>query len=185
MNVVSIVGMPGAGKSEVARIFEQSGFTRIRFGELTDREIKRQGLAPGAESERQVRESLRREHGMAAYAKLNRPAIDAALRTGDVVIDGLYSWEEYLFLKERYGESFRVVAVWAPPRVRYLRLAQRPVRPFTPEEAARRDRTEIENINKGGPIAMADFLIKNSETLAEMTEETSITIAGITGLPKE
>ncbi len=184
MNVVSIVGMPGAGKSEVARIFEQSGFTRIRFGALTDQEIIKRGLEPGADSERQVRESLRRENGMAAYARLNLPAIDAALTTGDVVIDGLYSWEEYLFLKDRYSEAFRVVAVWAPPGVRYLRLAQRPVRPLTPEEAARRDRTEIENINKGGPIAMADFLIKNDGTFAEMAEETNLVIAEVTGLPQ-
>jgi dephospho-CoA kinase len=44
MKVVSIVGMAGAGKSEVASVFEGSGFTRIRFGDVTDLEIKTSGL---------------------------------------------------------------------------------------------------------------------------------------------
>jgi len=36
---------------------------------------------------------------MAAYAILNLPAIDSALKKSNVVIDGLYSWEEYVTLK--------------------------------------------------------------------------------------
>jgi dephospho-CoA kinase len=75
MKVVSIVGMTGAGKSEVSRVFEKNGFTRIRFGDLTDEEMKRRGLKPSEESERLVRELLRKEQGMAAYAKLNLPRI--------------------------------------------------------------------------------------------------------------
>ena len=39
MKVVSIVGMAGAGKSEVAAVFEEKGFTRIRFGDVTDEEM--------------------------------------------------------------------------------------------------------------------------------------------------
>ena len=43
MKVVSIVGMAGSGKSEVARVFEKSGFIKIRFGDITDEEIKKRG----------------------------------------------------------------------------------------------------------------------------------------------
>ena len=176
MKIVSIVGMAGAGKSEVARLFEESGFTRIRFGDVTDEEIKRRGLEPGEASERYVRELLRQEQGMAAYAKLNQPRIDAALKRSDVVIDGLYSWEEYTLLQDRYGASFYLVAVWASPGTRYARLAGRAERHLTREEAASRDRTEIENVNKGGPIAMADFTITNESSLADLTRETGLVI---------
>jgi dephospho-CoA kinase len=102
---------------------------------------------------------------MAAYARLNQPRIDSALEHSDAVIDGLYSWEEYTFLKTCYGEAFRVVAVWTSPATRYRRLTTRAERPLTPAEAANRDRAEIENINKGGPIAMADFTIINESSL--------------------
>ena len=171
MKVVSIVGMPGSGKSEVARVFEQSGFIRIRFGDITDEEIKRRGLALNEKNERYIRELLRKEHGMAAYAQLNLPKIDSAREHSDVVIDGLYSWEEYTFLKTHYGEDFLVVAVCASPGTRYARLNNRAKRQLTPEEAASRDRAEIENVNKGGPIAMADFTIINESSLTDLKNE--------------
>ena len=170
MKVVSIVGMAGAGKSEVARLFADNGFIRIRFGDITDEEVRKRGLELNEANERRVRETLRQEHGMAAYAKLNLPHIDAARKSGDVVIDGLYSWEEYIFLKDYYGEDFCIVAVWASPGTRYARLVGRRYRPLTVDEAVSRDRAEIENLNKGGPIAMADFIIINETTLESLRE---------------
>jgi dephospho-CoA kinase len=171
MKLVSIVGMTGAGKSEVSRVFEENGFIRIRFGDLTDEEMKKRGLEPSEESERQVRESLRKEHGMAAYAELNLPRIKEALKTSDVVIDGLYSWEEYIYLKEGYGEDLCLVAVWSSPETRYARLGKRSSRRLNSEEAVSRDRAELENSNKGGPIAMADFTIINESSLEELQRE--------------
>jgi len=171
MKVVSIVGMTGAGKSKVAGVFEENGFIRIRFGDITDEEMKERGLEPNEENERYIRELLRKEHGMSAYARLNLPRIDTALKRSDVVIDGLYSWEEYTFLKSYYGEDFCVVAVWASPGTRYARLTSRANRRLTLEEAAGRDRAEIENINKGGPIAMADFTIINESSLENLEKE--------------
>ena len=171
MKVVSIVGMAGAGKSEVARLFEESGFVRIRFGDITDEEIKKRGLELNETNERYIREFLREEYGMAAYAKLNLPRIDEVSKYSDVVVDGLYSWEEYVFLKTYYGEGFYVVAVWASPKTRHERLMRRPERPLTLEEAISRDEEEIENTNKGGPIAMADFTIINESSLENLRKE--------------
>ena len=179
MKMVSIVGMAGAGKSEVARQFEKNGFTRVRFGDVTDEEVKKRGLELNEENERYVRELLRQEYGMPAYAKLNLPKIDAALQDSDVVIDGLYSWEEYIFLRGYYGNDLCLVAVWAPPAVRYTRLTARTDRPLTPEEAAGRDRAEIENINKGGPIAMADFTIINESSLGNLRKGVTKIISGL------
>jgi len=179
MKVVSVVGMTGAGKSEVAEVFEENGFTKIRFGDVTDEEMVGRGLEPNEENERNIREWLRREHGMSAYARLNLPRIDSALKYSDVVIDGLYSWEEYTFLKTYYKEDFFVVAVWASPRTRYARLASRSNRPLSPEEAAGRDKAEVENINKGGPIAMADFTILNESSLESLQQEVERVIAGL------
>jgi dephospho-CoA kinase len=170
MKVVSIVGMAGSGKSEVARLFRDRGFAMVRFGDITDEAVKRLGLPLTEENERPVRERLRREHGMSAYAKLSVPRIDAALKNSNVVVDGLYSWEEYTYLKDYYQDDFIVVAVWSSPKTRYHRLGKRKVRPLTLEEAAGRDYAEIENLNKGGPICLADFTILNDDSLPQLKE---------------
>jgi dephospho-CoA kinase len=177
MKVVSIVGMTGSGKSEVARFFSSKGFTTVRFGDITDEAVKAKGLPLTEENERPAREELRRKHGMAAYAILSTPRIDAALQTSNVVVDGLYSWEEYLTLKEKYGNQFYVVGVWSSPADRYKRLGSRKVRPLTPEQAKSRDYAEIQNMNKGGPICMADFTILNDADMGALRKHVEQIIA--------
>jgi dephospho-CoA kinase len=171
--------MAGAGKSEVARVFEEHGFKKVRFGDITDEELKNRGLESNEENERYIRQQLREKHGMVAYAKLNLPRIDSSLKSSNVVVDGLYSWEEYTLLKERYGERLSVLAVWASPATRHARLDHRAKRPLTLEEAASRDKSEIENSNKGGPIAMADFTIVNEASLEELKRETKRVLAAL------
>jgi dephospho-CoA kinase len=178
--VVAIVGMAGSGKSEVARVFEQEGYRKIRFGDITDTELKKRDLPRNEENERMVREELRIENGMAAYASLNIPRIDELLQSTSVVIDGLYSWAEYLLMKEKYGGLFILLAVWSSPYTRYKRLMNRKIRPLTAEEAESRDKTEIENSDKGGPIAMADYTMVNEASIEELGTETKRILATLT-----
>lgn len=160
--IIAIVGMPGSGKSQVTTYLEEKGFSFVRFGQQTDEALREQGLPITPENEQNYRESIRKELGMAAYAKKAKPTIDHLLAQKDkVALDGLYSWEEYTFLKEAYSELL-LLHVYAKPVVRYERLGRRSVRPLTREEAVKRDFMEIERLNKGGPIAIADFLIDNS-----------------------
>ena len=83
------------------------------------------------------------------------------------MIDGLYSWEEYLLLKEKFRRLI-VIAVYTPPELRYERLVQRDIRALTKEQAQSRDIKEIENLSKAGPIAMADYTIMNVGTMHDL-----------------
>jgi dephospho-CoA kinase len=177
--VVAIVGMAGAGKSEVARFFEQAGYKKVRFGDITDEEIAKKHLETTEDNERLVRELLRAEHGMAAYALLNIPRINKQLETSNVVADGLYSWAEFLKMKKEYRDRFVVLAVWSSPSTRYKRLFARKIRPLTLEEALSRDRSEIENSDKGGPIAVADFTIVNESSFENLKQETEKVLAAL------
>lgn len=170
MKVIAIVGMTGSGKSDVSQLFVNSGYSRVRFGDITEEHIREKGKEVTVETERIEREKLRKEHGMHAYAKLNLPKIVRALEEGSVVVDGLYSWEEYLFLKEKFPRLI-VVAVYAPPDLRYERLVQRDIRALTKEQSQARDIKEIENVNKAGPIAMADYTIMNVGTVHDLHEK--------------
>ncbi|MFH1207396.1 MAG: AAA family ATPase [Patescibacteria group bacterium] len=178
-SIIALVGMCGAGKSEVADRFVARKFSYLRFGQITLDEVKRRGLEPKEENERPIREEFRTKHGMAAFALLNIPKIDELLGQGkNVLADGLYSWSEYKVLREKYGSRLIIVAVYAPPAVRYGRLEDRrskytddpkmKYRSFSRAEAQSRDYAEIEKIEKAGPIAMADYTIVNTGTLDEL-----------------
>lgn len=167
--ILAIVGMPGAGKTEaVTYLRDAKKMPYVRFGELTDEGVKTLGLPLTPENERFVREKLRAEFGMAAYAIKLKPKIDALLEGHDTIaVDGLYSWEEYTYLSKKY-QGLVLVHIFAERAIRYERLAHRTVRPFSERECLTRDFTEIEKLNKGGPIAMADYLIHNSGTREDL-----------------
>lgn len=179
--VICIIGMAGSGKSIVSDELAKCSFSYLRFGQITLDKVKKEGLEPNENNERKVREAIRKKYGMGAFATLNIPKIEELLKKSNVVIDGLYSWSEYKILKDKYGDSVYVIAVYAPPKLRYERLENRSVendsiqrfRSFTEEEARARDYAEIENIEKGGPIAMADFMIVNTGTIDELKERVN------------
>lgn len=163
--------MPGAGKSEITNVFRSHGFAVVRFGDQTDKGLKEKELPITEENEREYREKLRSEFGMAVYAIKAEPKITALLREQNVVIlDGLYSWEEYVYLSQRFANLI-LICVFANSSIRYLRLAKRAVRPLVLEEARKRDMEEIEKLNKGGPIAAADYFIENNGTMAELKQK--------------
>jgi len=161
LRLVAIVGMAGSGKSVASNFFRSKGIPVLRFGDQTDIGLKEAGLPRTEEHERAYREKIRSELGMAAMAIKIEPRIKQASEThAMVVLDGLYSWEEYIYLKGKFPQM-QMLCVWAPPTLRYQRLAGRAERPLTLEEAKNRDVAEIENLHKGGPIAMADFVLLN------------------------
>lgn len=182
--IVATVGLCGAGKSEVANQFVELGLAYLRFGQITLDKLREQGLDVSEVNEKKIREGLRQEHGMGAYAILNLPKIDELIAQGkDVLIDGLYSWTEYKILKEKYGDDLTIVAVYAPPQVRYARLHDRGRRHEINEhnrhrsipiaDAQSRDYAEIENIEKAGPIAMAEFTVHNIGTVDDIRHQVS------------
>jgi len=167
--LVAIVGMPGSGKSEAAAYFrEKLGFVSLRFGDVVEKGVEESGKEVNEKNERWYREKIRRELGMKAVAVKLDPEIDELKRKEDkIVLDGLYSWEEYEFLKNKHPELV-LVCVYARPETRYARLAKRPHRPLDSEEARSRDIGELVKLNKGGPIAIADFLVINEGKIEEL-----------------
>jgi dephospho-CoA kinase len=162
--------MPGAGKSVAAEFFRAKGVPVLRFGDQTDIGLAEHNLPRNEKNERWYRELLRKELGMAAMAIKIEPRIEQEAKTHDhIVLDGLYSWEEYKYLKAKYP-MLSLLCIYASPKTRHARLATRAVRPLTEEEAKARDEAEIENLNKGGPIALADILVTNESGEKEFIE---------------
>ena len=180
--VIAIVGMPGAGKTETAEYFRVKGYPVLRFGDQTDIGLKKLGKELNQDNERWYREKLRSELGMAAYAIKIKPRIEAIEnREKVVVLDGLYSWEEYQYLEKEYS-NLLTLCIYANPDTRYKRLLNRNHRGLDVVEARKRDVAELENLNKGGPIAMADYLIVNVAGIEKLHERLDKFISTINNL---
>ena len=163
--LIAVVGMSGTGKSVVTEYLESKNYKKLYFGGITYKLMEKEGIVRSEDGkvEKEFREKLRREHGPECYAKFLDPEIKEALKTNDVVLDGLYSWYEYTYLIERYPE-LKLVCVVTDKELRYSRVAERADRPFDREAIVYRDLSEIENLYKGGPIAYADYYILNNST---------------------
>lgn len=175
--IIAVVGMCGSGKSEATNYFCSAGWDKVYFGGLTMDILAEKGLEKNEENERTVRENLRKEHGPAAFAKLLLPKIALLAQKNNTVLDGLYSWSEYKILRDHFGESLEVLAIVTPRNIRYSRLGIRKIRPLTKEDCRKRDYSEIENIEKGGPIAIADSYAENSGNLERLYEQLDKIIA--------
>lgn len=183
--VLALVGMPGSGKTVCAQhLQQQHGYYQFRFGGIVVDEVQRRGWPITPENERIVREEFRAQDGMAAIAKRALPHLHIALQSHrSLIIDGLYSFSEYKLLRQEFGGGMVVVAVVASRALRYARLAQRPERPLTAAEAEARDWREIETIEKGGPIAIADYTLLNDEDTASLLARLDSLLAQLGFVP--
>lgn len=171
--------MCGSGKSIATDLLEKKGWNKVYFGGLVYDKMNEEGIPITPETQKEYREKIRKEYGMAAVAKLLYPKIKKYYEEKDTVLDGLYSWDEYKFLKEELGDNFYTIAVVCDKNIRYERLENRVERPFNNEEAQRRDLTEIENIAKAPPIAYADYFIFNNGTTEEYEERLNTILKDI------
>ena len=170
--VIALVGMCGSGKSVCCEEFRRCGWEYVYFGGVTMKELEKRGLEKNETNERSVREELRRTYGPAAFAILLLDEIREKLEKGNVCLDGLYSWSELKVLREALGERLTVLAIVTERKKRYDRISKRVIRPLTPAQAESRDMAEIENMEKGGPIAMADLFLFNDGDLEDLCQGT-------------
>lgn len=134
-------------------------------------EVQRRGLNNVAD-EVFVRDDMRKVDGPAVLAKRVAEKVDKYIAEGErfVVLDGLYSWTEYKFLRDKYGNKLVLIAVIATRALRHQRVVERndAHRKYTKQQIIDREIDEIENLEKGGPIAIADYSLLNNGTPEEM-----------------
>lgn len=178
--IVAFVGLTGSGKSTAVEYFTEKGFPKVYFGGVILDAMREANIEITPENEQVFREEFREKNGKDAVATKIVQQIQNLIDAGQkrIIADGLYTWSEYKILKHAFPGELVVIATITPRHLRYRRLSERPVRPFTEEEARKRDWAEIENLEKGGPIAIADYYVINDkkpedfyDRLIEITDE--------------
>ncbi len=169
--IIAIVGLPGAGKTEAANYFKNQGLPVISFGKVINEYIDNHKLSHTEEVHKKIRNEFRIKYGKEALAKLNEKKIEEALKKSNIVIiDGMRSWEEYLYLRKRFPKNnVCILAIYADKDIRYERIAKRKYR--SKLYGTKRDINELVDTNMGPTLAFADYLIKNNFSLQEFHDK--------------
>jgi dephospho-CoA kinase len=181
IKILAFVGLAGSGKSTAVEYLTEKGYPKVYFGGVVLDEVKKRGLELTQENEQPIREELREKEGKDFVVRRIIKQINDLIDAGQhrIVADGLYTWTEYKVLKHEFPGELNLVAIVAPRALRHRRLAHRPIRPLTAPQADQRDWAEIENLEKGGPIAIADHFIINDGDLGKLHHQIDAELASI------
>lgn len=173
VKILALVGMSGSGKSVAVDYLTEKGYPKVYFGGMILKEMERRGIPDTPENEKSFREEIRAKEGKDWVVRQVVDEVRRLVAAGQkrIVLDGLYSWTEYQILKKEFPREMTILAIVVPRKLRYKRVAARPDRPFDRQAIIERDRTEIENLEKGGPIAIADYYILNDSAVQKLHED--------------
>ena len=171
--IIALVGLAGSGKSSAVEYLTEKGFPKIYFGGIIYKAMDEAGIEKTWDNQQKFREEIRRREGKDFVIKRVIKNIHDLINAGQnkIVLDGLYTWSEYKFLKHEFPGQVVVIAIVTPKYLRYQRMAKRIERPMQPHEVDQRDWSEIENLEKGGPIAIADYFIINDGSLEQLHQK--------------
>jgi dephospho-CoA kinase len=163
VKIVGLVGLAGSGKSKAVEYLKGKNYPHVYFGGVVLSALKDEGLELNSANEKLMRIKLREDFGQDVIVNRIVEQIDNLIEAGQkrIIADGIYSWTEYKILKKRYPRELKVIALVPPKNIRQKRIGSRAHRPYTLAEINDRDYNEIEKLDKGGPIAMADYFVVN------------------------
>lgn len=162
MKVIGVTGLPGSGKSVVARVANNFGINVIRMGDV----IRDEALKINADiGETAVK--LREDYGKYVVAQKCVQIIGEALSASNdknelkFVIEGIRSPAEVEIFKKHFGK-FKVIAIYSSPKTRFMRLKRRKRSDDSTSifEFKNRDERELK-FGIGNVIAVADYMIVN------------------------
>ena len=183
VKILAIVGMSGSGKSVVVDYLTAKGYPKVYFGGMIYKEMEKRGIerTEDGESEKKFREEIREKEGKDWVVRQDIAEAKDLIGAGQkrIILDGVYSWTEYKALKHEFPSCLTFVAVVVDKKIRYERVAKRPGRSFDAKAIRERDRSEIENLEKGGPIAAADYYILNNTDIATLEHGIDIILKEI------
>lgn len=183
VKLLAIVGMSGSGKSVAVDYLASKGIPKVHFGNMIYQEMAKRGIerTPDGKSEKAFREMIRETEGQDWVGRQAVAEAKDLINAGQkrIVLDGLYSWTEYRLFLHEFPGAMTVIAVVMPRAQRYERVSNRPDRAFDAQAIRERDFGEIEKLEKGGPIAIADYYILNDGSVEDLEQQLDAILRAI------
>jgi dephospho-CoA kinase len=164
--VITIVGMPGAGKGVISTTALSHGFPVLICGDLVREETLKRGLVPTPENTGKVMLAIREEEGPSVIADRLMAKIRSSAAPV-VVVEGVRSMDEVNVLRKNF--DLEVLSVHASPKTRYSRLVARGRSddPKKWDEFAERDMREL-GVGIGHVIALAEEMLINENSIEDL-----------------
>ena len=172
--IIAIVGLPGSGKTDAAAFFKRNNLPVISFGKIINDYINQKNLPHDENTHKKIREEVRKKYGKEALAILNTKRIREDLKNNSIIIiEGMRSWEEYLYLKKEFSKvDLVIVCLYTDKNLRYKRISKRNNR--FEHYGEERDINEVIGLNMGPTIAFADYFIKNNYSLEDFYDKLEL-----------
>ncbi len=159
MLVIGVTGMPGSGKSVVARIAKGMNINIIKMGDVIRNEASKRDADVGDTAVK-----LREEYGKYVVAERCVEIIKELNKSGNnhnYIIEGIRSPAEVKIFRKHF-KHFKVIAIHSSPRTRFMRLKKRKRTDDSSNyhEFNKRDNREL-NFGIGDVIATANYMIVN------------------------
>jgi len=167
--VIGLTGMPGAGKSSVVKSAQKIGYDVVIMGDVIREETAKRGLELNPVNVGKVMLELRAIGGENIVAEKCISKIEVK-ETANVIIDGIRSYAEVEVFQKHFSK-FTLVAVHAPPLIRFNRLANRGRSddPKSWEVFHERDMREL-GVGIGKAIALSEYIIINDDSISTLDE---------------
>lgn len=124
MKVIGLTGTIGSGKNTVKNIIKRKVTCFcITLSDIIRAEIERRKGTLTRATLQDMGNELREKYGNHILVKL---AVDYLSKKKDVaVIDGIRNPGEIEYLRKRFGDDFKLIAIDAPAKIRFKRLKER------------------------------------------------------------
>jgi len=157
MKVIGVTGLPGSGKSIVARMARNMDMEVIRMGDIIRDEAAKREAEIG-----ETAVKLREEYGKYVVAERCVELINESKSGKDqFVIEGIRSPAEVKIFKKNFN-NFKVIAIHSSPKTRFARLKKRERSDDSKDPNTFNERDERElNFGIGNVIATANYMIVN------------------------
>lgn len=162
MQVIGVTGLPGSGKSIVARVAKTMEINVIRMGDVIRDEAVKRNAEIG-----ETAVKLREEYGKYVVAERcvelikERLNEETAANELKFIIEGLRSPYEVKIFEKNF-KTFKVIAIHSSPKTRFMRLKRRKRSDDSSNvlEFKKRDDRELK-FGIGNVIATSDYMIVN------------------------
>lgn len=178
--IVALTGMPGAGKTTVARYLSQKGIPLLIMGDVVREVADIDGLEPTSDNLAKLMLRLRKKSGPEAIAHLIVDKIKLMKKKDKklsvVIVDGIRSMAEVQVL--RSIGTVKLLAIHGSTLTRYTHVKERSRSdvPSTIDEFDKRDKIEME-VGISNAIALADESISNNDiSISELCERSFVTV---------